>query len=162
MADEPKAPDIGPTFELKLVSISGPLRAGQVASAGQQTNPHTEHRRNSQERGRKLADEYADEMLLINVHLARTSTDENIRLRATKQVMDRAWGLTKALSEEEKKGADAGSILDVLAAVSIYEGNKERQAPGAPAIEHSPTNPEDSLERLLDDLNTEDAVIVDG
>lgn len=149
----------GPVFELKLV---GRLNAGQVAPKTTQSSPDIERRRHDQETGRRLANEYAEEMLLINVHIARTSTDEGIRLRATKAVMDRAWGQTKALTEEEKKGADAGSILDVLAAVSSHMSAIEQTPPDAPALEHEPQSKEDSLEKLLDDLNAEDAEIIDG
>lgn len=121
-----------------------------------------EQRRQDQETGRRLACEYAEEALLVNVHVMRTSPDENIKLRAAKNIMDRAWGQTKALTEEEKKGADAGSILDVLAAVSARQGQIERTPPDAPALEHDPASPDDDLEQLLNDLDTDDAVLIDG
>lgn len=145
-------------FELKLV---GRLNAGLPASAPK-TSPDIERRRQDQETGRRLANEYAEEAFLNTVHVMRTTTDEQVRLRASKQIMDRAWGLTKALTEEEKKGADAGSILDVLAAVSSHMSAIEQTPPDAPAIEHRPESTDDSLEKLLNDLNTEDAEIVDG
>jgi hypothetical protein len=158
MADEaPKGPEKGPMFELKLI---GRLNAGQAVSKPQQSSPHIEARREDQETGRRLANEYAKEALLTQVHLMRTSTDENVIMRASKEIMNRAWGQTKALTEEEKKGADAGSILDVLAAVSSHMSAIEQTPPEAAAIEHQPETTEDSLEKLLDDLNTEDAELI--
>lgn len=148
-------------FELKLV---GRLNAGLPASRPP-TSPDIERKRHDQETGRRLANEYAEEALLTSVHIMRTDPDPSIRLRAANTIMDRAWGKSKPLAEEEKKGADAGSILDVLAAVSTHMSAIEQTPPDAPAIEHQPSSPEESLERLLDDLNAddaEDAEIVDG
>lgn len=131
-------------------------------SAPVKTDSHIVRQREDRETGRRTAAEYAPEMLLINVHLARTSTDENIVLRASKAVMDRAWGNTKPATEEEKKGADAGSILDVLAAMSRQASVTEQRPPDAPAIEHEPKAAENSLQSFLDELDAEDAVLVDG
>lgn len=135
-------------------------------SATPKTDSHIVRQREDRETGRRTAAEYAPEMLLINVHLARTSVDENIILRASKAVMDRAWGNTKPATEEEKKGADAGSILDVLAAMSRQAGIAESRPLDAPAIEHEPQTPENSLESFLDELNgadddAEDAELVE-
>lgn len=130
-------------------------------STPQQSSPHIVKQREDRETGRRLAAEYAPEALLKNVHLMRTSTDENIVLRATKAIMDRAWGNTKPATEEEKKGADAGSILDVLAAMSLQASITEQRPPDAPAIEHDAQNPENSLESFLNELDAEDAELVE-
>ena len=145
-------------FELHLVGrVSG---LGQAVSAPQQTDPSVSHKRHDQERIRKVAVEYAEEALLRYVHLMRNSPDERIQLQAADRILNRSIGMAKALSEEEKKGADAGSILDVLAAVSIRAAATEQRPPEAPAIEHEPKTAEDSLQALLDDLDAEEAVII--
>lgn len=144
-------------FELKLV---GRLNAGQVVSRPTEGNPDVAHKRHDQEKVRKVAAEYAEEALLRYVHLMRNSPDERIQMQAADRILNRAIGMAKALSEEEKKGADAGSILDVLAAVSARQGEIERTPPDAPAIEHDPQGPDASFEKLMDDIEAEDAVIV--
>lgn len=145
-------------FELKLI---GRLNAGQVAPRTQQSDPDVSHKRHDQERIRKVATQYDEEALLKYVHLMRYSPDERIQLQAADRILNRSIGMAKALSEEEKKGADAGTILDVLAAVSSRQGALERQAPDQPAIEHQ-ANPDETFEKLLDDIQAEDAVIIDG
>lgn len=129
-------------------------------SRPQQTDQAVEHKRHSQERIRKVADQYSEEALLRYVHLMRTSPDERIQMNAADRILNRAIGMAKALSEEEKKGADAGSILDVLAAVSAHQGAIERTPPEAPVIEHNSAGPDDSFEKLMDEIEAEDAVIV--
>lgn len=150
----------GPVFELKLI---GRLNAGQVAPrAIPDADPNVANKRRSQEQLRKLADSYKEEAFLLYVYLMRNSPDERVQMAAADRIVNRAVGLAKALSEEEKKGADAGSILDVLAAVSSMASIQERQAPDAPALEHEASNPDDNFEKLLDDINAEDAVLIDG
>jgi hypothetical protein len=147
----------GPLFELKLI---GRLNAGQAVSRPQQTSdPDVSHKRHDQEKIRKVATDYAEEALLKYVSLMRTSPDERIQLQAADRILNRAIGMAKALSEEEKKGADAGSILDVLAAVSARCSATEQKPPEAPALEHEPKAAESSLESFLDEL-AEDAVII--
>lgn len=146
-------------FELKLI---GRLNAGQVAPRTQQSDPDVSHKRHDQERIRKVATQYDEEALLKYVHLMRNSPDERIQLQAADRILNRSIGMAKALSEEEKKGADAGTILDVLAAVSARQGALERRPPDAPAIEHEVKNPDENFEKLLDDIQAEDAVIIDG
>lgn len=151
MADDTK-------FELRLVGRVAGL--GQVVSRSSETDPHVAHKRRSQEELRVLADSYKEEALLKHVHLMRHSPDERIQQSSANVILNRAVGLAKALSEEEKKGADAGSILDVLAAMSTIQGAIERTPPEAPAIEHD--SQDTDFDQLLDELSTEDAVIVDG
>ena len=160
MADDKKPPEDGDDkpikFELKLISLKGQLRAGQVTSGTQQSDPDVKHKRHSQEKVRKVADQYTEEALLKYVHLMRTSPDERIQMSAADRILNRAIGMAKPLSEEEKKGADAGSILDVLAAMSAQQSALERQDPEAPALEH---NAEDeSFERLMSDINADGAI----
>lgn len=150
MADEDEKPA---NFELKLISIKGQLRAGQVASGPSEVSPFTEKRRNSQERIRQLADEYANEALLKHVYIMRHDPDSRIQQASANVILNRAIGLAKAISEEEKKGADAGSILDVLAAVSAYQGKIERTPPDAPVIEHNPDD--ENFEKLMQDIKTD-------
>lgn len=151
MADETR-------FELHLVGRVAGL--GQVVSRPSENDPHIAGKRRDQEQVRKLASEYKDEALLRYVHLMRTSPDERIQMQAADRILNRAIGMAKALSEEEKKGADGGSILDVLAAVSTYQGKLEQTPPDAPALEHDAKNPEESFEKLMQDIEAEDAVII--
>lgn len=111
-------------FELKLTPN---IRGGTAINP---SSPDTSLRRHDQETGRKLANQYAEEAMLKLVSIMRVTTDENVALRTCKMIMDRAWGQTKALTEEEKKGADAGSILDILASVSITQTQIENEARG--------------------------------
>lgn len=129
-------------------------------SRPQQTDPDVSHKRHDQERVRKVATQYDEEALLKYVHLMRTSPDERIQMQAADRILNRSIGMAKALSEEEKKGADAGSILDVLAAMSKHASIAESQPPDAPAIEHEAQTPENSLESFLNELDAEDAVII--
>lgn len=146
-------------FELKLI---GRLNAGQVAPRTQQSSPDVNHKRHDQERIRKVATQYDEEALLKYVHLMRTSPDERIQMQAADRILNRSIGMAKALSEEEKKGADAGTILDVLAAVSARQGAIEQRAPEQPAIEHNANSTDENFEKLMDDIQAEDAVIIDG
>ena len=89
-----------------------------------------EKRREDIETGRRAAQEYAYEALYGMVQLMRTSQDESIKFKAQKEIMDRAWGKSKPLTEEEKQGADAATILDILGAMSremsLVENEAER------------------------------------
>lgn len=152
MADDTK-------FELHLVGRVAGL--GQVVSRPTESDPNVARKRKSQEEIRLLADTYKEEALLAYVHTMRTTVDERIRIQCADRLLNRAVGMAKALSEEEKKGADAGSILDVLAAVSTYQGQIERTPPDAPPIEHEALSYDDSVERLLDDIEADDAELVD-
>lgn len=58
------------------------------------------------------------EALHKQVHIMRHSPDEALQLKAAQAIQDRAWGKAKPLTEEEKKGEDAATILDMLAAIS--------------------------------------------
>lgn len=82
------------------------------------SDPIAEKRREDIETGRRAAQEFAYEALHGMVHLMRTSQDESIKFKAQKEIMDRAWGKSKPLTEEEKQGADAATILDILGAMS--------------------------------------------
>lgn len=97
-------------IELNLAAFS--RQAVRVA------DPVAERRREDIETGRRAAQEFAYEALHGMVHLMRTSPDESIKFKAQKEIMDRAWGKSKPLTEEEKQGADAASILDILGAMS--------------------------------------------
>lgn len=98
------------------------------------------------------------------VHLMRNSPDERIQLQAADRILNRSIGMAKALSEEEKKGADAGSILDVLAAVSIRAAAIEQRPPDAPALEHEPQAAKNGEPEFPGDIygDAEDAELVDG
>jgi hypothetical protein len=109
-------------FELKLTR-GGPPTGAQAA-------PVNEQRRHDQETGRREANKYAEEALHRVLAIMRQSPDENMVMKCAKMIMDRAWGQTKALTEEEKKGADAGSILDILASVSVTQTQIENEARG--------------------------------
>jgi len=78
-----------------------------------------------QEAGRRLSAAYAQEAILKAVSLMRTSTDDSTILKCIKLITDRAWGSPKPLTEEEKKGADGGTILDILASMSAQNKNLE-------------------------------------
>ncbi len=65
-------------------------------------DPIAEKRREDIETGRRAAQEFAYEALHGMVHLMRTSQDESIKFKAQKEIMDRAWGKSKPLTEEEK------------------------------------------------------------
>lgn len=109
-------------FELRLTNPG--TRAPVLPS------PATEQRRQDQETGRREANKYAEEALFKVLAIMRTSPDERLAMNAAKMIMDRAWGQTKPLTEEEKKGADAGSILDILASVSMTQTGIENEARG--------------------------------
>lgn len=156
MADDPNKG----VFELHLVGrVSG---LGQAVSVPQQNDPSVNRKRHDQEKVRKVAVEYAEEALLKYVDLMRNDPDSRIQLQAADRILNRSIGMAKALSEEEKKGADAGSILDVLAAVSIRAAAIEQRPPDAPAIEHDPQVKLDGEQAFPGDIygDTEDAVIV--
>jgi len=114
-------------------------------------SPSDVSRRHDQETGRRLAHKYAEEAMLELVSLMRQTTDENVKLRSCKMIMDRAWGQTKALTEEEKKGADAGSILDILASVSVSQTQIENEARG-----HAIAKQNEFIEGESTVLNVED------
>ena len=94
-----------------------------------------EKRREDIETGRRAAQEFAYEALHGMVHLMRTSQDESIKFKAQKEIMDRAWGKSKPLTEEEKQGADAASILDILGAMSREMSLIENEAEKPKLIE---------------------------
>jgi hypothetical protein len=96
-------------IELNLAAFSR-----QVA----RVDPVAEKRREDIETGRRAAQEFAYEALHGMVHLMRTSQDEGIKFKAQQEIMNRAWGKTKPLTEEEKQGADAATILDILGEMS--------------------------------------------
>lgn len=133
-------------------------------SAPQQSDPSVSHKRHDQEKVRKVAVGYSEEAVLKYVHLMRNSPDERIQLQAADRILNRSIGMAKALSEEEKKGADAGSILDVLAAVSIRAAAIEQRSPDAPALEHEPQAAKNSEPEFPGDIygDAEDAELVDG
>lgn len=110
-------------FELRMI---GKLSPDNKKPAPE--NPALAQQRHDQETGRRTAVKYAEEMLLMLVGIARDpANDLKHRISCADKIMNRAWGQTKALTEDEKKGADAGSILDVLAAVSTTALASERQ-----------------------------------
>lgn len=115
MSDEPAAPDGG--FLQKV------YRLNQVAV--QQRQQVSDNKTQDQEAGRRLAASYAQEAVLKAVNMMRTSTDDSTILKCIKIITDRAWGTPKPMTEEEKKGADSGSLLDVLAAMSIHNNKLE-------------------------------------
>jgi hypothetical protein len=147
-------------FKLELVGRFNPAKSKAVPG----NESIVEGKRRDQEAGRKLANEYAQEAFLAIVSTMRTTTDENVRLRCADKIMNRAWGLAKAVSEEERKGADSHSLLDVLAAFSGTQANLERGTPEAPAISHETTIDNDqSTTAFLDELQRQrGGDIVDG
>lgn len=155
MSDEPI---VG--FELKMIGRLNPAKL-RTAPANESA---VEGKRKDQEAVRKIAAGYAEEAILRLVHIMRTSTDNNEVMRAVDKLLNRGIGLAKAVSEEERKGADAGSLLDVLAAFSSVQANMERGTSDAPAIEHNPTIDDDaSAEAFFDELaRTRGDDIVDG
>lgn len=138
MADDGKN---GPMVEISIVG-----RLSDIKSPAKTPNPDLEQRRQDQESGRRAAQEFAYEALLKNVSLMRLSPDENIQLKASHYIMDRAWGKSKPLTEEEKRSEDAASILDVLARMSASNTQIEQEA-AKPKL----------LERAEDDGQTYDA-----
>lgn len=98
-------------------------------------DPVAEKRREDIETGRRAAQEFAYEALHGMVHLMRTSQDESIKFKAQKEIMDRAWGKSKPLTEEEKQGADAATILDILGAMSREMTSIENEASRPKLIE---------------------------
>lgn len=147
-------------FELKMIGRFNPNRSKAVPG----NESAVEGKRKDQERVRQLAATFGEEALLVYVSLMRTSTDENVRMRAADKVLNRAIGLPKAVSEEERKGADAHSLLDVLAAFSGAQAELERGTTDAPAIKHETTIDNDqSTAAFLDELQrSRDGDIVDG
>jgi hypothetical protein len=129
MSDEPV---VG--FKLEMV---GRLNPAKVRSA--QSDNVSDHRRQDQEAYRKAMVPYFDEMILGMVHEFRTATDVNIKFRIFKEFANRIMGMPRAVSEEERKGADAHSLLDVLAAFSGNQAVLERGTTETPAVQHKPT-----------------------
>lgn len=98
-------------------------RLNQVAV--KQRQQVVEGKLQDQEAGRRLMAEYAPEACLKVLNLLRITNDPATILKCAKFITDRAWGTPKPMTEEEKKGADGGSILDVLAAASVHNRNLE-------------------------------------
>lgn len=147
-------------FELRLAARLNPSKARSAAPV----DPERAQRRHIQETGRRLMEPFLEEMMLGMVHDYRTSKDPAHRFKIAKYFMDQVIGSPKPLTEEEKKGADAGTILDVLAAMSSQQSAIERQGRETPVLEHSPEKPvEESFENLLDQFkDTVDGEIIDG
>lgn len=147
-------------FELKMIGRLNPAKSRSVPS----NDSAIEGKRRDQEAGRQLANQFAQEAFLQIVATMRTTTDEGMRIRCAEKIMNRAWGLPKAVSEEERKGADAHSLLDVLAAFSGTQANLERSTSDATAIKHETTIDNDqSTAAFLDELQrARDGDIVDG
>lgn len=110
-----------------------------------------------------MMEPFLEEMMLGMVHDYRTSKDPGHRFKIAKYFMDQVIGSPKPLTEEEKKGADAGTILDVLAAMSTKQGAIEREGRQTPVIEHKPdASVTERFDSLLDQFNdTEDGVVID-
>lgn len=148
MTDRP-TPQPDTLFELRMVGKM-PNETRKPAPE----NPALAQLRQDQENGRREACRFAMEALYTAVSMMRDEKlDPKHRLNALKQVMDRAWGTPKPLSEEEKKGADAHSILDVLAAVSTTALASERQLKEVQALEDKGISTEDEALEFLDELN---------
>jgi len=107
-------------------------------------DPVQEKVREDRETGRREAAGFAKEALYEVVALMRVTTDPNVKLKAAKLIMDRGWGQTKALTEEEKKSADAGTILDILASVSASMTAIENEATGVKQIASDNEEEDDS------------------
>lgn len=163
MADDnaDKKPEDEVRFELRLAARLTPSTARSAAPV----DPVREQRRHIQETGRRLMEPFMEEMMLGMVHDHRTCKDFNMRFKIAKYFLDQCIGSPKPLTEEEKKGADAGTILDVLAAMSAKQGSIEREGRNTPVLEHdkAPQSVED-MSKLLDQFsdNIEDGEIVDG
>lgn len=147
---DPKDPlDKGPIFELKMI---GRLKAGQPRVAPPE-DAVLSSRKNDREKGRKVAAGYAEEMLLMVVSVAREKgQDPNVVLRCAKFVCDRAWGQTKPVTEEEKRQAGVGDILELLAGVSTHAASIEQGTQEAPAIEHTTIDDDQSAEAFFEAL----------
>lgn len=117
--DEPVKPG-EPTPANVLTEI---VRLNKVPSIQRQQAKETKMQ--DQEAARRLAGQYGPEMLLRLVNIVRTSTDEKNVIKCIGMLLDRWVGSPKPPTEEEKKGADGGSLLDILAAVSIRNNNLE-------------------------------------
>lgn len=158
MSDEEQKPVIG--FKLEMIGRLNPAKPRSAADESA-----LEGKRRDQERVRRLSAVYDEECILRLVYLMRTSKDENVQLRCIDRILNRSIGLPKAVSEEERKGADAHSLLDVLAALSGQQANLERGTTDAPAIQHNPTIDNDSsAANFFDELerSRRDDDIVDG
>ena len=148
MTDRPTNQPDG-LFELHMIGKLSP-----DAKKPAPENPALAQLRQDQENGRREAGKFAMEALYTAVAFMRDGKmDPKHRLNALKQIMDRAWGTPKPLSEEEKKGADAHSILDVLAAVSTTALASERQLKEVAAIEEKGVSTDEEAIRFLDELN---------
>lgn len=160
MSDDGEKPVIG--FKLEMI---GRLSPGGARSTTKADNT-TESKRQDQEHYRKAMTPFFDEMILGMVHEFRTTTDVNVKFRIFKEFANRIMGMPKAVSEEERKGADAHSLLDVLAGFSSTQATLERGTTDAPAIQHKPTIDNDqSTANFFDELERsrrDDGDIVDG
>lgn len=117
--DEPNKPN-EPTPANVLTEI---VRLNKVPSIQRQQAKETKMQ--DQEAARRLAGQYGPEMLLKLVSIVRTSSDEKNVIKCIGMLLDRWVGSPKPPTEEEKKGADGGSLLDILAAVSVKNNNLE-------------------------------------
>lgn len=148
-------------FQLNLI---GRLNPANPRSAPKNDSA-LEGKRKDQERVRQLAATFSEEVLLRYVHIMRTSTDNSEVMRAGDRILNRAIGLAKAVSEEERKGADAHSLLDVLAAFSGQQAQLERSTSDAPAIAHTTIDNDQSAANFFDELERsrrDEGDIVDG
>lgn len=155
MADENKV-----QFELRLAAQLSPSIARKPAPV----DPERAQRRHVQETGRRLLEPFLEEAIYSMVHDMRTSKNENHRFKIQKYILDQVIGSPKPLTEEEKKGADAGTILDILAAMSTQQGAIEREGRETPVLEHAPAKgAETDVGTLLDQFrDAEDGEIIDG
>lgn len=121
----------GPMIEIKLTG-----RLGQQIAP--RPSPVDDQKRQDQETGRRAAQEFAMEALHGMVGLMRHSPDPQLRFKAQKEILDRAWGKSKPLTEAEKQGEDAASILDILAGVSRSMTLEEAETSKQKLIESTP------------------------
>ena len=118
-------------------------------------DPLAEKRKRDRENGRIAALEFANEALLETVAVMRSTKDPSIKLKAAKEIMNRAWGTPKNVEDESKAMANR-SMLEVLATISTELAALEHQ-PDAPVLEQTNFEDEDALEALLlpDDAENE-------
>jgi len=133
--DDPKKPkDDEVRFELRLAARLTPSKARSAPPV----DPERAARRHVQETGRRLMEPFVEEMVYSMIHDHRTCNDMAHRFKIQKYILDQVLGSPKPLTEEEKKGADAGTILDALAAMSSQQSAIEREGRETPQIEHVP------------------------
>ncbi len=124
--------------EIRILRRSKSIAEDPVAGA----------RKRDQETGRQEALKYAQEALLNHVRLMRTSPDEAIVLKASKEIMDRAWGKPVPTTPEDPKLANK-SILDILEAVSITHAKVEHSE-RIKALEAQPVHPAAAMDLTSD------------